>query len=86
MKPIPDEVRAALCRRIGVDDGALSFLGGGRGDSDGIVYRTGCGRGCQSRRRAMPSSRNSTSGWSRTAWSSARSEANSTFFLPRVRM
>ncbi|NLG24089.1 MAG: phosphotransferase [Clostridiales bacterium] len=44
MKPIPDEVRAALCRRIGVDDGALSFLGGGRGDSDGIVYRTGCGR------------------------------------------
>jgi amicoumacin kinase len=38
MIPVPDPVLNALTARFQVQPGALSSLGGGRGDSDGITY------------------------------------------------
>ena len=40
MKPIQDEIRNELAGRFGIDGDELSFLAGGREDSDGIVYTT----------------------------------------------
>lgn len=40
MKPIQDEIRNELAGRFGIDGSELSFLAGGREDSDGIVYTT----------------------------------------------
>ena len=38
MKPIKDEIRNELAGRFGINGDELSFLAGGREDSDGIVY------------------------------------------------
>ena len=40
MKPIQNEIRNELAGRFGIDGDELSFLAGGREDSDGIVYTT----------------------------------------------
>lgn len=38
MKPLPVETRNDLARRFSISPDALTFLGGGREDSDGVVY------------------------------------------------
>lgn len=38
MKPVPTQVLSDLSGRFGYDSGQLTQIGGGRGDSDGIVY------------------------------------------------
>ena len=39
MKPIKDEIRNELAERFGIEGEELSFLAGGREDSDGIVQK-----------------------------------------------
>ena len=38
MEKVSDRAMAELCAALEIDRGILSFLGGGRGDSDGIAY------------------------------------------------
>ena len=38
MKPLKDEIRDSLAERFGIKSSELILLGGGREDSDGIVY------------------------------------------------
>lgn len=38
MITVTEEALSELCVKIGINKGALEYLGGGRGDSDGIVY------------------------------------------------
>lgn len=45
MEAVTGRAMAEICQKWGIDPGTLAFLGGGRGDSDGIVYAYPSARG-----------------------------------------